>query len=449
MTLTKNHLIGAVSAAVVIALIVAAAWRWQTPSTPYVPLTPPVASESDATPDNVPYVRSPQFIAQRAAYAQTGDVSEAYLMEHIHAKWAHDIVVIFDDLLNSCGVSEVSTHSWPNDATVRIKQPTRNGVWTVKFENVHYDPDLTNIKYGKTKISEEIPNELPGHSYLFDLTKSEAGGSFQQADSVTLERHRDTTITHSVDMNYTVSSETTIGGEYVGVSMEEKLTATFGEAFHDETTTAQGESTAKTESHEFDVELEPLKATLVTLQTVDVHSSTPFDVNGVADWRFTIHIPGTVCPGTSFPTEEYYRWFYRGPRYFADHDNLDVLKCLIPKDEFQYFVIKDTGCTLTFGAHDDSGVTSIDEMLHGKDPRWPGMEKFGADKGWIESKHPHAGTLDTFRRAIGSDDRRLQLNGIQRRAYENTTRETITDVTGEDLDQVARDHSAERPPIGR
>ena len=164
---------------VLIALVIATgvAWKLNNPSTPYVPLMPPVASESDATPDNVPYVRSPQFIAQRAAYAQTGDVSEAYLMEHIHAKWAHDIVVIFDDLLNSCGVSEVSTHSWPNDATVRIKQPTRNGVWTVKFENVHYDPDLTNIAYGKTKISEEIPNELPGHSYLFDLTKSEAGGS--------------------------------------------------------------------------------------------------------------------------------------------------------------------------------------------------------------------------------------------------------------------------------
>ena len=61
---------------------------------------------------------------------------------------------------------------------------------------VHYDPELTAIVYGKTAISQEIPTELAGHAYLFDLQDYEEEATFQQTDSVTLEQHRETTMTH-------------------------------------------------------------------------------------------------------------------------------------------------------------------------------------------------------------------------------------------------------------
>ena len=47
------------------------------------------------------------------------------------------------------------------------------------------------------------------------------------------------------------------------------------------------------------------------------------------------------------------------------------------------------------------------------------------------------------------DDRRVQLSGTQRRVYEDTTKTSITNVTGEDLDKVQEQHGAERPNVGR
>ena len=39
------------------------------------------------------------------------------------------------------------------------------------------------------------------------------------------------------------------------------------------------------------------------------------------------------------------------------------------------------------------------------------------------------------------------LSGTQRRVYEDTTKTSITNVTGDDLDKVQEQHGAERPPV--
>ena len=43
--------------------------------------------------------------------------------------------------------------------------------------------------------------------------------------------------------------------------------------------------------------LPPLEATLVLLESIEVHSSTPFNVNGVGDWQYDLHIPNAACYG--------------------------------------------------------------------------------------------------------------------------------------------------------
>ena len=459
----KNKSIAIIGIIAILAVIGAGLWfnfRDATPAAiPIVPATPIADNGQPLEP--VLWLRSDAFIAKQAAVRGGAEISEAYLMEHIHASWARDLVTIFDDLLYSCGIESVSTHTWPNDNIVRIKGKQR-GDWTIHFTKVHYDPELTNIKYGDTAVSQEIPTELTGHSYLFDLTHHDEGANFKQTDSVTLEQHRETSMTNSTDMNYSVQSETKIGGEYLGVSMEETLTVAFGQAFHSEKTQAEGESKAKTEEHEFDIPLEPLKATLVVLDAVEVHSSTPFAVNGVADWQVTIHIPGHPCSpypiassasdrGQYGYSKHYLNWYARGPGFLNNNNNLDWChgdpKVTRSKDETD--AIAEGGCTLTFGK-DGSAVEEIDQLLSGVHVRWPGMgfEWKGHHYGWIQSAYPHHSTIHAYYQLIGTESRRVQLTGTQRRVYEDSIKETITDVTGEDLDAVEEQHGAVETQVG-
>ena len=189
-------------------LAIGAVWKLNNPSD-NAPLPFPIPTPTADQPVDVLYIRSDQFLEAQGALRKGGPISEAYLMEHIHAKWAKNIVALWDDAYSTCGIGSVSTHSWPNDNTVVITAARdgwagHKGKWTVRFSKVHYDPELTAIVYGKTAISQEIPTELAGHAYLFDLQDYEEEATFQQTDSVTLEQHRETTMTHSTEMNYTL-----------------------------------------------------------------------------------------------------------------------------------------------------------------------------------------------------------------------------------------------------
>ena len=70
------------------------------------------------------------------------------------------------------------------------------------------------------------------------------------------------------------------------------------------------------------------------------------------------------------------------------------------------------------------------------------------DGGFIAHNRPQH-VKDAFNAMQDPDDRRVQLSGTQRRVYEDTTKTSITNVTGEDLDKVQEQHGAERPNVGR
>ena len=241
------------------------------------------------------------------------------------------------------------------------------------------------------------------------------------------------------------------------MSLEEKLTATFGQAFKDETSQAEGESSAHMTSHTFDVPLPPLEATLVLLESVEVHSSTPFNVNGVGDWQYDIHIPNAACYGFVSGTNDphYLDWYRHGAAWTTDRDNLDWCH-IIPeghagyKDhgEGDFSLIAYDGCDLSFGA-DGSAIEETQEVFQGTHVRWPGFAKYGyQDGGFIAHNRPQH-VKEAFNAMQDPDDRRVQLSGTQRRVYEDTTKTSITNVTGEDLDKVQEQHGAERPNVGR
>ena len=94
---------------IVLAIAIGAVWKLNNPSD-NAPLPFPIPTPTADQPVDVLYIRSDQFLEAQGALRKGGPISEAYLMEHIHAKWAKNIVALWDDAYSTCGIGSVSTH---------------------------------------------------------------------------------------------------------------------------------------------------------------------------------------------------------------------------------------------------------------------------------------------------------------------------------------------------
>ena len=408
--------------------------------------TAPVSTTTTlAPPESLPiprFVRSSAYHEARASAAAGETPSEAYVLEHKTGQWAHQLGIVWGGLwYGSQDIKSVDTTTWPDNHHATVWY-TCGAKMFVHFDGLHYDPELSNITYGSTKIAQELPAQLGGHAYLYDLTNSSEPGHFSQSDSVTLEQSRSTTITNGMNFNASVSSQTKISGGFAGAKMEETVTATMGLDLKSETQKAEAESTARTQQHAFDVALPPFQATLIDLESTQVHSSTPFDIDGVPDWKTTITL-NEPC-GKSYPSAEAEAAWQYGQGWVWHHGNLDATKCWgnPPKSGYpELFRIK--ACQISFDS-----IDRLAQALAGVHERWPGMATENQSgwpndyTGWIDeagneaSKHAYYGPLRH------PDDRRIRLTGIQTRVYEDAVRQTVTNVTGQDLDKVLADSSA-------
>ena len=389
-------------------------------------------------------VPGPTFERSAGFNAEVGsqNVSEAYLLEKIHAAWAHNLGIVMGHLWYDGDVTFVSTKTWPDDHTVIVQYNHDScGRLTVQFKDLAYDPERSDISYGRTKIAHQANTELSGHAYLYDLTDSSEPGHFQQTDSVTLEQARSVTLTSSTDFNVTASSETTVGGTFAGVGVEEKITVATGLEFKDEEARAESESKSQTHSHTFDVALPPFEATLITLDTSQVQSSTPFALDAVASFSVKMHV-GQHC-GISYPTDEFDKWLQTAGCWISDSQcigsqeaNLDW--CLPPKGAgaAEINLINGGGCTFSFAS-----VDRVDEWLRGVHERWPGMNRWAG--GWIYTCRISGQCHAAYEALKDPEQRHIRLTGVQHRVYEDSIREVVDNVTGEDLDQILKDHSAE------
>lgn len=370
----------------------------------------------------------------------SSNVSESYLLERIHGQWAHNLGVVMGRLWMGAEPVNISTKTWPDNRTVVVGYDCGTPM-RVTFKNLAYDPELSKIVYGKTVIDHTVPTELPGHAYLYDLTESAEPGKFNQTDSVTLEQTRSVTLTHSTDFNVTASSETTVGGSFAGVGVEEKITLATGLAFHDEEQRAQSESTSRTESHSFDVDLPAAEATLIVLDSTQVQSSTPFSLDAVASFAVRIKL-GNHC-AVSYPSADFSAWLVRGGCWITDagcvgskRENLDWCPPASARAHaLPWAFIAADGCSFEF-----ESVERLDQWLRGVHERWPGMGRVGP---WVHSQCFGSAPCHGAYAALQDPDlRRVQLSGTQHRVYEDAIRETVQNVTGQDLDELLREHSA-------
>ena len=77
----------------------------------------------------------------------------------------------------------MSTKTWPDNYTVVVQYNHGScDDLKIQFRDLAYDPERSDISYGKTKIAQQANTELSGHAYLYDLTDSSEPGHFEQTD---------------------------------------------------------------------------------------------------------------------------------------------------------------------------------------------------------------------------------------------------------------------------
>ena len=389
--------------------------------------------------------------------------SEAYLLEQAHTAWAHSAAIVWNELYYACGdVASVDSTRWPDDRTITVHYHAApdgqgghvgGGPLVVEFTNLRYDPEHSTIHYGKPEVAKSVNETLAGHVYLYDLRGEAEQGEFRQTDSVTLTQERSVTVTKGLEFNVTVSSETTIGsGEaFPGPSFEQKFGVEAGVSTKEETEKAQSESKERTEEHEFDVELEPLRATLIKLTSPEITEYTPVDGILVADFgvKFTLHSP--CVSSATLGTLREAAW-QGGQQYVLWHGNLDVEKCgwqvwdrpwayqLI--DSFKTAGFNGSGtCTVEF-----EGIDRFAQMLTGVHERWPGMAPAahgisGGYGNWVDD-----GASDVKAQFYGplrhTDARTITITGTQQRIYESTIDESVQAFESDGDVQKALDDGA-------
>lgn len=371
--------------------------------------------------------------AEVSESGNTGGQAESYLLKQAHTAFAADIAIVVDELWYQTGgeapfrtkplTPDINADTWSDDKTIRIRW--RGGAYdcshVIKFGNLGYDPEESQLTLGKTKVLSQDQDDLPKHARLFDLTESEEPGHFSETDTVTLAQSRSVEVTHGVEMDVTQSNTLQIGGSYAGVGIEDTISTAFEYKETDEYKQAEAESKDTSESVTFDVALPGGKATLILPTASVVNSSTPYMFQGSPTFSHE-HTFGPPCRLQAASGQDRQRWFAQGGGYLDSPHNT-----------------KWTGGT-SGGAVKFSGLDDWSSFLNGTNAAWPGMAGSGA--GWRAASCKGA-CYEAYTRTTWRFSHPLVVAGTQHRTYQDAVKTEVSQVPKADIDSVASKYDIE------
>ena len=394
------------------------------------------------------------------------EVSETYLIKEAQQAWAREFVWLFHSIIGdrSYGTFAEDTHKWVplvginGDHWSKTDQTFQSGVWdtrdephvfrdakdwrdvAVTFSDVSYDPEYTDLEYGEPHITSD---PLVNEGGQFQIVDNQGSTDVEHQISSTFSRTRTVTseFKHTTTFDFKQTTETKVGGEYLGVSLEETLTLEFGQSFSDEETETKEESTSTEQTITDTTVVTPGVKAFIPFSTKRLNEDLPFWVNGVLRWAPGVRVfnsrddysnaQGCVVhtPYRATTTCYYnnsFKWTSCGKTHFSSDRNL------------AWYGRSKTGggATLKWLSIDD-----LTQTFRGTATDWSGMA------GYLDCQGAYVGShLD---RLNEPERRRIQLTGTQTRVADSSIEYAVHDISDESCDDDAIREAFNQPFEGQ
>ena len=286
------------------------------------------------------------------------------------------------------------------------------------------NPDASGFHSGAEKVLTDTDYEEPGLAWLIDLTAETTDDNplgFEREESVTLEQSSSTEMTHSTEIDIGIKNTLTIGGEEAGVKLEDSIETAFDYKDADEEKKATAQSQSRTQSVKIETSFDPPSAHLAEVISQAIRSNTMRGWHGVTEYGIKIEVP----------LDYYYSgersWYPAVFKMIGDHRYKHVTRGSKSYGQWEWKNWLDFLAWLD-GSDTESGLYGHDAA------HWP-VANLG---GWT---HALQRARDDI--ADGQKSRRIDLDGIEHRDYKSGARFRVSDVTGQDLDAIARRRGAQ------
>ena len=271
------------------------------------------------------------------------------------------------------------------------------------------DPLDSTWTYGDTKnVVPEHLNDVGGAAYLLDNSQNDTVLEFSQDETVTLHQERSTSTSTEISVDIGVKTTGSIGGDAAGAKLEQEVSANYG--IKTDRETAESESKDVSKTRHLATTVEPKHATLATIETTNLQTETPFTINGVWLGSFALRMQiGEIGTGAGVNTGGKCGKHITHDSHVATRDG-------------DYY-------TTTWASVDDwldmAACQNVDFPVCPNDTWNSNL----AVKG-----HAYIDQVE---------HRRIVTEGIQKRTYQDGAEVKFVDVTGQDLNEVIKDHGVD------
>ena len=278
----------------------------------------------------------------------------------------------------------------------------------VQFTGLHYESSIYHR--GKPVVTREDAGALPGHIYVIDLAGFDNPVHFERDEAVTLSHSRSVSTDDTTAFDIKAGSETTVGGSFAGVSLEEKISVETGYSNTKERQEGEDEGKDESESVNIDTQLTEGRRSEIEIVAVPKVSDTPLDIDLVQTYGFRVKFPQRYTDfGPDAPHNAAHLTSGKNTRPFlapgdGRHDHPET-------PEFVWRTLNDVAA-----------------WVHGYDIHWLGMA------GYYDALSAHYKAEWT--KILGPQHRRISISTtetVHSEADPDWTLSDVTDVSDDDL----------------
>ena len=162
---------------------------------------------------------------------------------------------------------------------------------SLEFNNARWDPNKSQVNYGPKKLAQNVEVSDDAKTKIIENdSDTEVHVAYEEA--VELTNSFSTNVTEGMTLDMSASSETTVSGEYAGVSAEEKVTLSMGVSTSKEESKEKSEEGTQSESLSIDFDAKPRSYYMITITKEHQTTYQDFEAEGVMDFDTQIYLEG-------------------------------------------------------------------------------------------------------------------------------------------------------------